>query len=268
MPRRPAPGDAEQLGAADVSNRPAIRRRTPLPNGRAVAGGFLVAVAALGVAAAHLEAGATADHAYVVAAAPITPGAVLDADDLDLAVVDLPPAVATHAFRDLTEVEGAVALGPLAPGELIQATGLLPGDEGRPPQQEVSVSVERDQAVGGSLVSGDVVDLLATYGTGDAAFTQTVARGVTVRSAATDGDGGGFAGSGLVTVTLALDGADLLAVAHAAHADALTIVRSTGTDEAPGPDDVYRPTAPDEPEAPLDGQAETETETEPGTGGA
>jgi hypothetical protein len=90
-----------------------------------------------------------------------------------------------------------------------------------------------------------VVDLLATYGTGDAAFTQTVARGATLRSTATDGDGGGFAGSGLVTITHALDGADLLAVAHAAHADALTIVRSTGADEARGPDDGYRPTPPD-----------------------
>jgi len=258
MPRRRT--GAASVDAADPPDeRRTIRRRSPLPNGRAVAGGFLVSVAALGVAGAHLQAGASPGRPYVLTVRAVAPGTVIQPDDLRVAIMDLPGPLAGGAFGDLEQVQGSVALGPIGAGELVQATSVLPPDEQRrPPAPELSVSLERDQAVDGGLVPGESVDLLATYGTGDAAYTQTVAREATVRTIRGGDDGGGFASSGLVTLTLALaDRADLLAAAHAAHTDALTLVRTTGT-SAEADADAYRPTPPTAP-------AEVDTPTAAGS---
>jgi Flp pilus assembly protein CpaB len=216
-----------------------MRRRTPLPNGRAVAGGLLVAVAALGAAGAHLAAAPDPRRPYVVAVEPIAQGSVLDTSQLAVTRLDLAGPVAGHAFTDPAQLAGSVALDPMAPGELVQAGDVSGAAEGATLLPELSVALERDRAVDGRLVPGDVVDLLATYGTGDAGTTRRVARQATVRSTTTDGDGG-FAGGSVVTVTLALaDEEELLAATHAAREDALTLVRSTGT--AGAPDAAYRP---------------------------
>ncbi|OWY60781.1 hypothetical protein B7486_67320, partial [cyanobacterium TDX16] len=158
--------------------------------------------------------------------------------------LDLASRVADRAFREPAAVEGAVALDPIAPGELVQAGDLVVAgpdgpEPGGDPRPEISVALPRDRAVDGRLVPGDVVDLLATYGTGDSGSTQRIAHRSAVRSVTTDGDGG-FAGGALVTITVALaDDDELLAATHAARQDALTLVRSTGTDGAP--DEAYRP---------------------------
>jgi Flp pilus assembly protein CpaB len=247
--RRPAAPVVEAEPTTEVSGQPVLRRRTPLPNGRAVAGGLLVAVAGLGVAAAHLSAAPDAGVPYVVVTEAIAPGDLVHADQLATARMDLPAEVARGAFRDPARLDGVVALDPLGAGEMVQAGDVLAADGGAegPARPELSVALERERAVDGRLVPGDVVDLLATYGTGDGGSTQPVARGATVRATTTDGDGG-FAGGSLVTITLALaDEGELLAATHAAREDALTLVRSTGTAGTPEaayrPGDLERPTA-------------------------
>lgn len=240
MPRRPPAAAVEPADEPDVVPQPTLRRRTPLPNGRAVVGGLLVTASALGVATAHLAADPDERRPYVVARAPIAPGTVVEASQLTTAALELSGSVRERAFDDPTAVEGAVALGPLAAGELVQAGDLLIGAtdlEG--PRPELSVALERDRAVDGRLVPGDVVDLLATYGSGDRGTTRRVAHQATVQ-ATSDGADGGFAGSALVTVTLALHHDDeLLAATHAAREGALTLVRSTGTEGTSGR--TYRP---------------------------
>jgi hypothetical protein len=241
MSRRPRGQAVAPEVDPDQPPQPSLRHRTPLPNGRAVAGGLLVAVSALGVAAAHLASAPDPRRTYVVAAEPIVPGTVVDAAQLTTTRLDLTGAVDQRSFQDPAAIEGAVALDPIAPGELVQAGDLLvegsePGGEPRP---EISVALARDRAVDGRLVAGDVVDLLATYGTGDSGSTQRIAHRSAVRAVTTDGDGG-FAGGALVTITVALaDDTELLAATHAARQDALTLVRSTGT--AGAPDETYRP---------------------------
>lgn len=245
MPRRHRQVTADGPEAVgDDEPRRTIRRRTPLPNGRAVGGGFLVAVAVLGVSGAHLRAGAAPTSAFVVAVHDLAPGTVVERDDLEVRQLVLPSGLAGQAFRRPTEVEGGVLLGPVAAGELLQAGALRtrPSD-GADDRRELSVAVDRARAVDGRLQPGDLVDLLATYGTGEHAHTQVVASAALVREVGT-GDSSGFGGSGTVTLTVALAaGDDLLAAVHAAHEDAITVVRSTGADELAA-DDAYQPSGP------------------------
>src|SRR5687768_720166 len=68
-PDRPslAPASGARGGAAGALGGRAVRRRSALPTGRAVVGGFLVALAALGIFAAYSSATAGPTTSYVVA---------------------------------------------------------------------------------------------------------------------------------------------------------------------------------------------------------
>ena len=61
-------------------------------------GGLLVALAALVAWVAASAAGRPPTTRYVVAAGPIGPGQVIEADDLRLIVADLPPGVRQRSF--------------------------------------------------------------------------------------------------------------------------------------------------------------------------
>src|SRR4051812_20047222 len=77
--------------------RPMVRRRS-LPSGRAVTGGLLIALAALGAFVAARGTSAGPSHRYVVAAHDIVAGTTLEADDLRSEPVDLPEGLAGRAF--------------------------------------------------------------------------------------------------------------------------------------------------------------------------
>jgi Flp pilus assembly protein CpaB len=197
-----------------------------------------VSVAALGVFASASRPSSPSTR-YVVTARALSPGDVVSSDDLTVAAEELSPDLASGAFLHADDVVGAVVLGPLEAGELVQR-GALAAGPGPDPAAQLSFAVDADRAVDGGLVAGDRIDLLATYGSGADAFTVRVVRRALV--VATAGDSSTITDSGRQVITLSLTEPDaVLAVAHAVRAGDITVVRTTGAGEdAPGRD-TYSP---------------------------
>lgn len=201
-----------------------MRRRRPLPSSRAVVGGFMVAVAAVGTFALASGAGDDRLVEYVVAREDLAVGDLVTADDIAVARLDVPPFVGRRAFRRAGDVVDRVVLAPVGRGELVQASAVArDGASGR----QVSFPVEVARAVDGTLQPGEAVDVLVTYGTGEAATTAVVARDAMVarlhRPEGTLSDGR------TVVVTLHLQTDDqAAALAHASAAGTVTIVRVRG----------------------------------------
>ena len=86
--------------AVDGGPGRSLRRRRALPGGRAVAGGFLVALAAVGIFAAYTDATADTRQAYVVARRPLALGQRLSGADFSIAFM---------AQRELTSAAAAAA---------------------------------------------------------------------------------------------------------------------------------------------------------------
>lgn len=198
-----------------------ITRRRPLPGGRAAVGGLLVALAAVGTFAA--ASGATADprRAYVVARADLAVGHRIERSDLAAGRMDLPAFVRRRAFgdKDAARLVGALVVGPISRGELVQAGAVRLG--GAPGAgRQVSFPVDPARAVGGELQPGEFVDVLAT----DDGPTTVVVRGARVAAVR---DRGGLAGGDSLVITL--DVADIeaaVALAHAVDVGHVTVVRS------------------------------------------
>ena len=220
-----------------------VRRRTRLPAGRAVVGGFLVALAATGVFAAYTDATTQPEEHFVVARRPLAPGTRLSRADLTLAPMRLHNAI---GFRDAAPLLGATTLGPVGRGELLQPTAVL-ASRSRAPERELSLPIDSSRAVSGDLRAGDRVDVAATFGSGESAYTVFVVRGALVLDRRQAG-GGLQRNTGEVLVLSLADPTDALAVAHAVSVGQLTVVRATGTQPA-GVDPYRAPAAPtaDEP---------------------
>ena len=221
--------DREQAAPNGETPTRRIDRRIPLPGGRAVVGGLLIALAAIGVFAAWTAATEEATRPFVVVAQAVRPGVVLGPSDLEVRGFDLPADVADRAYADPEDLVGAVALAPLGEGELVQRSAVREagGSGVGRPASEMSFAVDADRAVDGGLQVGERVDVLATFGTGEDATTEIVVRGAQVL-AATRNDGG--IGSRTLVLTLALDDSDdVLALTHAVRAGEVTVVRTTGT---------------------------------------
>lgn len=218
------------------AGRSVIRRRG-LPNGRAVVGGFLVALAALGTFAAYTRSTAGPSTAYVVAARDLPAGRVLTANDLQIVPLELPDAVRARAFDDPGVLLGAITVAPLQADELVQASAVAAADGAA--RRAVSFSVETSRAVAGSVQPGELIDVLVTFG-GDQGYTDVVLLGAPVLGTGLGADGGEVGGGG-GAVTFTVEVPDLqaeLALTHAAAAGTLTVARSTGLDppvEVPGP---------------------------------
>lgn len=233
--------DHDRAAENGAGTRRAVRNRRGVPGGRAVVGGLLVAVAAVGVFAAYGDATATPSTAYAVAAADLPVGHRISPADVDLRPMDLPAAVASRAFTAPDALAGAVTLAPLAAGELVQAGALLPAGRSAAPATELSFAVPVDRAVNGTLLPGERIDVLATYGTGSAAHTTVVVRGALVLG---NDEGEQAIGASTRVLTVALeDPDDVLRVTHAVRAGEVTVVRAT-TGGPPGELDEYRPEVP------------------------
>jgi len=220
--RRPAPG------------RP---RSRPVPGGRAILGGFLVASAVVGLFwASTSQAGPT--QFYVVARRAIAPGTRLAATDLSRQAVDLPPSLAQRGFHDVGALEGSTVVAPLASGELVQASAVV-AKPSAPASREESFAVP-GATLGPGLEEGERIDVVATFGAGGDAFSTVVLRQALIvgldRGRRDDRD---------VTLTVAIDDpADAVSLAHASQQGKLTVVRATGaTPMAPSPP-VFRLSAP------------------------
>ncbi len=208
-----------------------VGQRRGHPPARALVGGLLVALAAVG-AFVLATPGRGAVTEYVVAAHAIEPGARIEAGDLALAPIDLPPELAGLAFTDASTLTGAISLGPMAAGQLVQTGGVAAAPLS---PFEVSLALEGDRALDGRLTAGEHVAVLATYGSGPEAETLTVASSALVeRISQPTGLSVGTAD----VVTLGLPGeTDAQAVVHAARAGELTLVRT----DAATPGASYQP---------------------------
>ena len=224
-------------GEAPEAPARVVRRRRGLPGSRAVVGGLLVAAAAVGLFAAATRSAGGPTHSYVVARADLAAGTRLQASDLELVPMELAPAVRGRVFDSAQPLVGATLVSPLGAGELVQSSAVV-ARKADSASRELSFILERGR-VGTGIKQGERADLLATYGTGNDAFTTVVVRQALLvaieRPRSATGDGGP------TTVTVAVDDpGDALALAHALQLGKVTLVRSTGAPPLPGVPPTYR----------------------------
>lgn len=228
--RRPGVERNGSVAARGGREARSIRPRRGLPGGRAVVGGLLVAVAAVGIFAAVSGAGKGPTATYVVAARDIGAGQEIAAADVETTAVDLPDGLRGKVFSDVETVVGAIAFGPVAEGEMVQAGNLAEGVA----VPTFSLALPEADANGGDLARGDLVQVLATYGTDTTATTLTLAEDVRVVSVAdTDATVGG---SGEVLLRLAVPKArDRAKILNATVSGRIALIRTTGVDDPLAP---------------------------------
>jgi Flp pilus assembly protein CpaB len=147
-----------------------------------IAVGLIIAVLVGGVVFVALQASALIDQpevqmrSVVVAAREIPSRKPIEEGDVEMRNVPADPTNAT-AFTRIDEVLGRITGIPVATGQMLTETALAsttegqtfsilePGqafDESLPDLRAVSVSVPEERAVAGTLVAGQLVDLIAT----------------------------------------------------------------------------------------------------------
>jgi Flp pilus assembly protein CpaB len=191
-----------------------------------VVGGFLVAAAVVGVVAAVTGDAGTPADAYAVVTVDVDAGQVLGPGDLDLVPLDLPDEQRAVSYTDLSVLDGATALAPLAAGQLVQSSDVAK-PPGGPGLASVSLPVEPARALDGDLRRGDRVDVIATSTAGGGPSTRTVTAGALVVDVIEQG-GGGLGGPTELSVELAVPPEDLEAVAEAGAVATVTLARTTG----------------------------------------
>jgi Flp pilus assembly protein CpaB len=190
---------------------------------RAAVGGLLVTVALLGVSQAYAHADRPPGTSYVVATRALAPGTALDETVLGLVPADLPPPMAARAFTTTAVLDGAFTLAPLAPGEPLLLSQILPAGTSPPAGADLSFAITTDRALGGSVRPGERVDLVATF-PGDG--TRRVAEGAIVTETLTETDGLlTETGRLLLTVRLRAQ-AEVLGLVEAVDEGQLTLVRA------------------------------------------
>jgi hypothetical protein len=256
--------DGHRHDAGSTSSR-TIGPRRSLPGPRAVLGGLLVTVAALGTfLAAGGGSGEDGDH-WVVATRAVDQGERLTTGDLAVEPLTLSEGVADQAFATVDELLGAVTLAPLRPGGLVQASQVVvperAGTAGAPPGgpdadgaagadpalghpgaagpgatpaalagHEVALRLPRAQVVDGAVNRGERVDVLATYGSGPDADTVVVVRDALVLRIGSEQQAG-LGSDGGLTLTLQVPDTDtVLALVHAKDVATVTLVRATLAD--------------------------------------
>ena len=199
-----------------------IERHRGLPGGRAVVGGVLMAVAAMGVFVAYDRAGQRPTHPVVVAAHAIRMGAVLEPGDLQTIEADLPTAITRHTFAQVDQVHGKIALGAIGEGEIVQA-GAITDDASAPGLHEVAINLPRAQVAVGRLKQGERVDVFVS----NEDRTTSVVRGAAVVEI--DAGGGSTLTSDReITLVVAVpSAAAVAALVHALRTGDVTVVRST-----------------------------------------
>jgi len=164
-------------------------------------------------------------RAVVVAAQSIEAGRTLHAIDFAQAEVD----VEDELFLTLTPWEQVGALHGMVAARPIEAGGMVVAADVRSPSapdslRAISIPVDVEHAVGGNLVSGDRIDLIAV--TEDSAGYVLV--GAEVLSVPAPGRGS-LTGAGGFYLVVAVDAEQALAVAAALRQGQVEIVRSTGS---------------------------------------
>lgn len=222
-------------GASDASDeaRPSrtIGRRVGLPSGRAVVGALLVTVAVVGLFASYRQSLEETGSSYVVIAATVGAGEVIEDADLAIRTLDI-GELGERTLRSKSQAIGAVAVQTLLPGQLLQHANILaPGTATNSTDQlqsfEVSFALDRSRALNGDLVPGEVVDVLATIDHAGESCTTVVAPKARIVSLG-GGPGEVLTNRSNVSVTLAIDETDaILGLVFAIDETNVTLVRST-----------------------------------------
>lgn len=202
-------------------SRPELRRRRSLPGGRAVFGGFLVAVAIVGTVAAQQAASGPPSTRYVVASATLPAGRTIGPGDLSTRPVDLPEPLARRAYRETQLLLGRVLAATVAEGELLQSSALS-GRGPMPGEREVSFAADPSRSLGLRINPGDLIDLYSTSGQGEGTQAALITGSVRVIDRQTRQGAAGY----IYTVALT-DPATVKILVAAAAAGSLTLVRAT-----------------------------------------
>lgn len=193
---------------------------------RAIVGGALCGVAALGLWWAFEQSASTPRTSFAVARSQLTPGHIIESDDIDRIAMHLPAAVEATVFGVDDDVLGNVVTGAVHAGELLTrgdvvaprlAEGILGG-------HAVSVSMERSRALNGLVAAGERVDVIATDHN-EASGGSLLAESALVVHIDDLSDPGSPAG----TITVTLQVPDLnaaISLAAAADVGAITLIRT------------------------------------------
>lgn len=203
-----------------------IAPRRALPGARAITGGVLVAIAAIGVYVA--TSGAAGDHRQpvVVASHDIAPGTQLTAADFQIVRMQISPAGSSHIAHNPSRFAGATTLGPIKAGELIQSGAVEFNPSSGAVKPEISISLPIARALGGDLRPGDIVDVDVTDKTAGSTTRTAVAGATVIRSGQSSS---GLGNDGTITVTFAVSSReDATALAEANDNGQVTLVRTTG----------------------------------------
>ena len=204
-----------------------------IPRHRAVIGGLLISIAAALAFMASSAGDAAPSRTVVVASRDITPGTRISATDLERRSLPIDEELAAHGFATTDELLSATTLAPIGAGELLQRSAIR-GSGPSTDEAGFSFPIDREHALDGDLRPGDIVDVLATFGSGLDAETAVLARSVRIAQISAT-DSSSVAGAGRLVVTAHFTATDqLLEVAHAAQVAALTLVRTTGASPLTG----------------------------------
>lgn len=239
-----------------------VRPRRGLPGGRAVVGGLLVAVAAVGIFAAVSGAGRGPSTEYVVAARTLEPGTVVQADDFETVAVELPGSVAGRSFTNPAQLDGGVLLGALEEGELVQVSDVGDAGDAVP---TVSVALDASDGYNGTLLPGDRVDIYVTFGENTRSSTRLIVESALVVESG-EADDATIGQAGKVSLTVAVPKVeDRLELINAVHAGRAAVVRITGAETA-GVEDEFDPEEVAEESTPPASSTPSTTESD-GAGG-
>ncbi len=230
-------GGDESSGSRSTRTTAGRRKRIgggpgALPNARAIVGALLCVSAAL--VAWYAATGRADDpvRPLVVASRDISAGMLVSADDLSVDNVVITPELRVRTFGDPTGVVGRVALGPIASGDPILQSA-TDAANAFAPKRQFSLSLPVAAAVGGSLRSGDTVDVLATVERDGTEITETLARSILV-SQVTGNDANVMSPSGDRLITFSVPAElDIEPLVNAATTGKVHLVRTTGTASVP-----------------------------------
>ncbi len=195
-----------RVGDQTGSRNPRVRRSLQLPPRRAIVGGALVALAALGVFVAHRSASAPVSTRYLVASRDVPAGTVLTEGDLGSVALDLPDDMDVIDADRARELVGRVTKTGLSKLELVSGGDVFA--EGRfadSDSVEIALDLPGARALAGLISAGSVVDVLATDT--EQGRTQVLAAGVRVSSVG-ESRAAAIGSSGAVRVVLSVDGTE------------------------------------------------------------
>lgn len=214
-----------QVSEPAFSELPRPRRRNPLT--RLTASHLLMVLAAVLAFATNLMVlrGQEETRPAVVAANRIEAGRIIIGTDLSLAEVDVDDGL----FATLLPWQQSQALVGMVAARTIESGHLLGTDDLRPAsaplgQRAISIPIQIEHAVGGSLITGDRIDLISVAEMGP----QYVLVGAEVLEVPSTARGSLTGATGFYIV-VAVDDQQALAVAEAIGSGGIEIVRSTGS---------------------------------------